>query len=325
MDNLPPLRALQVFDTLGRCSSIAEAAKRLGISAGAVSQQMKLLEDSLGVTLLVKEGKRNRLTAAGSRFHENCADAFERLRIAQAEVVLSRDTRNLRISALPSLMSRWLAPRVFDWQEANRAVNVYLDGSHAEPSANGHEIDFRITYSDRAIAADNAIELFRDCVVPVCSPELLRGDISRLAPGELLNYPLLSIDWLPKFASPPSWQDWFASTGVDPARLQANLQDNRRVFSLSAMAIEAALAGHGFVLAQYSMVARELDAGRLLMPITHALPLPASYYLTWTKSAFDKEHCRQFHRWLLARGKEQSHSTAALLAESTTTQDVYGG
>lgn len=317
MDNLPPLRALQVFDTLGRCASIAEAAKRLGISPGAVSQQMKLLEDSLGITLLVKEGRRNRLTAAGSRFHESCADAFERLRIAQAEVVLSRDTSHLRISALPSLMSRWLAPRVFDWQEANKTVNVYLDGSHAEPAANGYEIDFRITYSDRAIDAENAIELFRDCVVPVCSPDVLRGDISRLAPAELLNYPLLCIDWLPKFASPPSWRDWFESTGADSARLQANLQDSRRVFSLSAMAIEAALAGQGFVLAQYSMVAKELESGRLLMPIAHALPLPASYYLTWTKSAFDKEHCRQFHRWLLARGKEQSHAVEVLLAESS--------
>ncbi|MCO8169355.1 LysR substrate-binding domain-containing protein [Pseudomonas sp. 21LCFQ02] len=314
MDNLPPLRALQVFDTLGRCGSIAEAAKRLGISAGAVSQQMRLLEDTLGITLLVKEGKRNRLTAAGSRFHEQCSDAFERLRIAHAEVVLSRDTSHLRVSALPSLMSRWLAPLVFEWQQANQAVNVYLDGSHAEPLANGYEIDFRVTYSDRAIDAENSIELLRDCVVPVCSPELLGGDRSSLQPNELLNYPLLAIDWLPKFASPPSWRDWFESTGVDLARLQ----DARRVFSLSAMAIEAALAGQGFVLAQYSMVANDLEAGRLLMPVRHALPLPAAYYLTWTKSAFDKEHCRRFHRWLLARGKEQSHGIEALLAASSS-------
>lgn len=314
MDNLPPLRALQVFDTLGRCSSVAEAARRLGISPGAVSQQMKLLEESLGIALLVRDGKRNRLTAAGSRFHHHCAEAFERLRVAQAEVELSRHASHLRISALPSLMSRWLAPQIADWQQANPSVNVYLDGSHAEPSADGYEIDFRITYSDRAINAENAIELFRDCVVPVCSPALLRADHSQLAPGALADYPLLAIDWLPKFASPPSWQDWFDSLGVSPERVQ----DGRQVFSLSAMAIQAAIEGQGLVLAQFSMVARDLQAGRLLMPVRHALPLPAPYYLTWTRSAFDKQHCRGFHRWLVARGKEQGHAVAALLTDALT-------
>ncbi|AVH38213.1 MULTISPECIES: LysR substrate-binding domain-containing protein [Pseudomonas] len=317
MDNLPPLRALQVFDTVGRCGGIAEAAKRLGISAGAVSQQMKLLEDTLGISLMVKEGKRNRLTSVGKRFHQSCADAFESLRIAQAEVELSRNTSNLRISTLPSLMSKWLAPLVFDWQDAHPAVDIHLDGSHAEPSANGYEIDFRITYSDRALDAENAIELFRDCVVPICSPGLLRCDASRLTPSALLDYPLLSIDWLPKFASPPSWQEWFKANDVKYDRLH----DAHRVFSLSAMAIQAAIDGQGFVLAQYSMVAKDLEAGRLLMPLARPLPLPASYYLTWTRSAFDKEHCRKFHRWMVARGREQSDSIAALLAGNSATKD----
>lgn len=315
MDNLPPLRALQVFDTIGRCGGVAEAAKRLGISAGAVSQQMKLLEDTLGISLMVKEGKRNRLTSAGSRFHQSCANAFELLRIAKAEMELSRNTSNLRISTLPSLMSKWLAPMVFDWQDANPAVDIHLDGSHAEPSANGYEIDFRITYSDRALDAENALELFRDCVVPVCSPGLLRSGESNLKPADLIGYPLLSIDWLPKFASPPSWQDWFKNNDVKHERLH----DAHRVFSLSAMAIQSAIDGQGFALAQYSMVARDLEAGRLLMPVARALPMPDSYYLTWTKSAFDKEHCRDFHRWLVARGREQSDSITALLSASSVT------
>lgn len=107
MNSLPSLRALQVFEAVGRFGGIVEAAKRLGISAGAVSQQMKLLEDTLGLSLTLKVGKRIRLTAAGQRYHDSCAAAFESLRIAQVEVERSKNASNLRISALPSLLSDW--------------------------------------------------------------------------------------------------------------------------------------------------------------------------------------------------------------------------
>ena len=103
MNSLPSLRALQVFEAVGRFGGIVEAARRLGISAGAVSQQMKLLEDTLGLSLTHKVGKRIRLTVAGQRYHESCAAAFESLRIAQTEVERSKHASNLRISALPSM------------------------------------------------------------------------------------------------------------------------------------------------------------------------------------------------------------------------------
>jgi LysR family glycine cleavage system transcriptional activator len=125
-------------------------------------------------------------------------------------------------------------------------------------------------------------------------------------------YPLLSIDWLPKFASPPSWRDWFKANSVECSQLH----DSHRVFSLSAVAIQAAIAGQGFVLAQYSMIEQDIEAGRLVMPLSRPLPMPASYFLTWTKSAFDHDHCRQFHRWLVARGREQSERNLALFADA---------
>ena len=124
---------------MGRFGGIVEAAKRLGISAGAVSQQMKLLEDTLGLSLTLKVGKRIRLTAAGQRYHDSCAAAFESLRIAQVEVERSKNASNLRISALPSLLSDWLAPHIYAWQDEHPELNLFLDGSHAEPSPEGYE------------------------------------------------------------------------------------------------------------------------------------------------------------------------------------------
>ncbi|MEC4168823.1 MULTISPECIES: LysR substrate-binding domain-containing protein [unclassified Pseudomonas] len=308
MNSLPSLRALQVFEAVGRFGGIVEAARRLGISAGAVSQQMKLLEDTLGLSLTHKVGKRIRLTVAGQRYHESCAAAFESLRVAQTEVERSKNASNLRISALPSLLSEWLAPHVYAWQDEHPQLNVFLDASHAEPSTEGYDIDFRFTYGDY-VAGENAIELYRDCVVPVLSPQLLRADAALNSPKDLLAYPLLSIDWLPKFASPPSWRDWFKDRRVDCE----GLRDGYRVYSLSSMAIHAALAGQGVVLAQYSMVADALAQGRLIMPFAHGLPLPSAYFLVGAKGAFDKAHCRDFHRWMVAKGREQRVASQRLL------------
>ncbi|BBU31122.1 LysR family transcriptional regulator [Burkholderia sp. THE68] len=312
MQTLPPLRALQVFEAVGRCGGVTEAARRLGISAGAVSQQMKLLEDTLGLRLMQKDGKRLRLTAAGARYHASCAVAFESLRVAHAEIERSRNVRNLSVSALPSLLSKWLAARVATWQQRYPDLSVYLDGTHTEPSPDGYEIDFRISYGDRVIDVNNAVELFRDCVVPVCSPHLLREDAPLATPADILAYPLIAVDWQPKFASPPSWRDWFRANGVDEAD-NGRVNDSRQVHSLSSVAIQAAIDGHGFVLAQSSMICDDLAAGRLVMPFALGLALPGPYFLTWRPHTFDKAHCRSFHRWLLTQAKEQQQLNDSLL------------
>ena len=306
MSHLPPLRALEVFEAVGLCGGITQAAKRLGISAGAVSQQIKLLEEAVGLSLTAKEGQRLRLNAAGQRFHEGCSQAFERLRAAYAELERSKNANNLYISALPSLLSKWLAPRVADWQLEHPQLSVYLDGTHTEPSeAQANGVDFRLSYGEGMHDDQHTIELFRDCVVPACSPRLLAGV---QAPQALLEMPLITIDWRPKFDSPPSWEQWFTEAGVGDVKV-----NNTRIYSLSSMAIQAAIEGQGIVLAQYSMISRDIEQGHLVIPCALALPMPASYYLTWNPTSVHRSQCRTFQRWLIEQGRKQQDVTAALL------------
>ncbi|MGE8144012.1 LysR substrate-binding domain-containing protein [Pseudomonas frederiksbergensis] len=310
MSYLPPLRALEIFEAVGICGGISQAAKRLGVSAGAVSQQMKLLEETVGLSLTVKEGQRVRLNATGQRFHEGCCEAFERLRAATAELERSKNASNLYISALPSLLSKWLAPLVAGWQAEYPGLSVYLDGTHTEPSkADANGIDFRISYGEGMQDNNHTLELFRDCVIPACSPALLASHGAQIEVGELLRYPLLTIDWRPKFESPPSWPEWSAHNGMADVAI-----NNSRIFSLSSMAIQAAIEGHGMVLAQYSMIKDDVDNGRLILPCLRAMSLPSSYYLSWNPSTFHKIQCREFHRWLIARGREQQHLSDQLIA-----------
>ncbi|MFZ6047044.1 LysR substrate-binding domain-containing protein [Pseudomonas sp. CR3202] len=309
MSHLPPLRALEVFEAVGLCGGISQAAKRLGISAGAVSQQMKLLEEAVGLSLTVKEGQRLRLNAAGQRFHEGCSQAFERLRAAAAELERSKNANNLYVSALPSLLSKWLAPLVAEWQREYPELSVYLDGTHTEPSqAEANGVDFRISYGEGIHDDQHTLELFRDCVIPACSPALLAAAVPREDARTLLEYPLITIDWRPKFDSPPSWEEWFAANAVDDATVS-----NSRIYSLSSMAIQAAIDGQGLVLAQYSMISKDLEDGRLVIAHASALPMPAAYNLSWNQNNLHKAQCRAFQRWLIARGRDQQCVTDELL------------
>lgn len=314
MDTLPSLRALQIFEAVGHSNNLAEAARRLHITPGAISQQIKLLEESLGAELTFKDGKRLKLTAAGQRFHESCSHAFELLREARAELDRSRNLRNLSLSALPSLLKTWLAPLVFEWQEAHFPdLAIQFKGSHSEPWGELEDVDFRITYGDANTYGDTniptqgSLALYTDQVVPVCSPALPVSNRPLNHPRDILAYPLLSTDWRPKFASPPSWHDWFAAHDVTCT------SDSLRTFSLSHMTIESAVAGRGFALAQCSMISAELASGKLMIPFRYALPLPWPYVLKWKHNVFDKSHCRAFHRWLAARGKMQEEINRLLL------------
>ncbi|WP_338525399.1 LysR substrate-binding domain-containing protein [Pseudomonas batumici] len=311
MSRLPPLRALQVFETVGHCGGISHAAKRLNLSVGAVSQQMKLLEEALGMNLTVKEGQRLRLNAIGLRFHARCSSAFEELRAAVFEVERSKNPNNLYVSGLPSLMTKWLAPLTYEWQHEHADLDIYLDSTLADTSEE-ENADFRIGYGEPGQYAEHSVVLFRDCVVPACSPTLLAlpgypGGVEQAA--DLLQYPLIRIDSRPKFDSPPSWAEWFEREGV--AVEQAIVI--RRSFSSSSLAIQAAIDHQGVVLAQFSMIARDVDEGRLVIPWQRAMPLPSPYYLSWHPNTLQKAQCRAFQRWLIGRGRAQEEITDALM------------
>lgn len=313
MNSLPPLRALQIFEVIGHSQNLAEAARRLQITPGAISQQIKLLEDALNTSLTFKDGKRLKLTPAGLRFHESCSQAFELLREAQAELERSKNQTNLSISTLPSLLKAWLAPLVFEWQDTHYPdLTIQFKGSHSEPTSDLEDIDFRVTYGHNSATAQNSMELYTDSVVPVCSPSLLGARKKLNKPIEILDFPLLATDWQPKFTSPPSWSEWFAANDVDPSVTAGH--NSFRIFSLSHMAIESAIAGQGFALAQCSMISADVAAGRLIIPFKQALSLPSPYVLKWKPNVFHKPHCRAFHRWLVARGKQQNELNRLLLA-----------
>lgn len=288
---LPPLRALEVFEAVCRFGGVARAGEVLGVSPGAVSQQLRLLEDHLGQPLFNRDNRRLELTESARAYFELVYEGFERLRDAHKVLERNRDFEGLAISALPSLLLKWLAPRVYAWQQGRPQIDLRLESTHREAGLGDGGVDFRLTYGAAAGLHRHKAELFTDTVVPVASPALAHGS---LPPAAIAALPLIHIDWRPDHANGPTWANWFARAGVAwPGGVPP------RAYSLSSVALDAAAAGEGVALGQRSFIAEDLRAGRLIALSDLSLPMPAAYAVAWSDTTMAKRGARDFLDWLI--------------------------
>lgn len=299
-----PLRAMQAFEAFGRLGSVTAAADELGVTLGAVSQQLRKAEEAAGVRLVERAGRHMTLTARGRRYLEDLNSGFDRLREAQDRVGRVNSDSVLTLSCLPSMASKWVAARLFDWQMRHPAATVRLIGEDIEPRLGPDQAEFRLTYGRKARNYLHVAELFTDWVVPACSPVFLKQNPVHSA-AEILRLPLLGIEWDKDQGAAPDWAQWAKGLGLAPRNLGGQM-----TYSLSSAAIDAAINGRGFVLAQLSMAADDIAAGRLVVPIDARMKLSEAYFLAWDLGALEKPLGTDLHNWLTLLGKQQDATSA---------------
>ena len=301
-----PLRALQAFEAFGRLGSVTAAAAELGVSLGAVSQHLRKAEDAAGVRLVERAGRTVRLTTRGRKYLAGLTIGFDALREAQDKVRLAENDNVLTLSCLPSLAVKWVASRLFDWQMRYPGTTVRLIGENPEPRLGPDLADFRLSYGRMAKDYDHLTELFTDWVVPACSPSFLAAHPVR-RPADILDQSLMVVDWSRDQGMAPTWTQWAASQGLPARDLSGQIS-----FSLSSAAIDAAVNGRGFVLAQLSMATDDIAAGRLVVPFDARMRLDESYFLAWDRAVLDKPMGPALRSWLIALGKQQESRSARL-------------
>ena len=290
---LPPLRALQAFEALGRLGSINSAAQDLGVTSGAVSQQIRLLEEHVGLTLLVKDGRGVALTPQARIYLEFVSQGFERLRLAGDYIEAQRTGAEITISGMPTLMLKWLGPHLHRFQAETPEISVRLEATHREPDPKMLEQMFRLTYGQAANRYAHSRVLFTDICFPVCSPDFLARHPEAQDPTRLPHLPLIDVDWGAAYTDVPRWKDWFAHFGLAP------LPRPIGVYSLSGLALEAAAGGQGIALAQASFAEADLTLGRLVRLSDQSLPLPEAYYVCWGPQTLTHQVARDFLNWLM--------------------------
>jgi DNA-binding transcriptional LysR family regulator len=298
-----PLKGLQAFEAVGRCGSVMAAAAELNVSAGAISQQIRKVESFLGITLVERSGRTVELTQWGRLYHREISKGFEQFALAQQVLERARNENALVLSALSSVVNKWIGRRIFDWQVFHPDAHVRLTGRDREPRMGFDEVDFRVSYGSDVLQHDHYAELFRDWVVPVCSPALTDG--RNLTAADLLSYPLLHVEWERHFTPYPSWAEFAEKIGASFKGPPSGLS-----FTLSSSAIDAAINKRGIVLAQMSMIADELEAQTLVIPVDIRMPLRESYFLAWDRSALQKPYGSEFRDWVMAISRRQAQISA---------------
>lgn len=297
---IPPLNALQAFEAVGRRGTMSAAAKEMGVTPSAISQQVRKLEEGLGVTLLERIGRRVELTSWGVLLHREVAKGFSQLQHSIDVLEQARMQSGIVLSALSSIVNKWIGRKAFEWQALYPDAHLRIIGNDEEQALSGSQADFRITYGKRAEVHLHFTQLYTDWVVPACSPRLL-GDCKLAAPAEILTFPLLNIQWEQHYVSAPQWSEWAKLVGTT-----CNEKLSGLFFALSSSAIDAAVNGRGFVLAQISMIEDELNAGSLVVPYDIRVQLPESYYLAWDRAALEKPYGKEFHSWILSIARKQA-------------------
>lgn len=255
---LPPLNALRSFEAAARLGGVGRAAEALHVTHGAISRQLRLLEEHLGVVLFQREGRGLRLTRAGEDLQAACEGAFDQIR--EAVVALKRQQRPeaLVLGCSGSILARWMIPRLQALQSALPQLPLHWSAQDGSFTAEQQGLDAVLLLAQPPWPRGWQVrELAPERVGVVVSPQ--HPAAARLAhqpPSSLLGESLLHTT-----SRPQAWPAWALSHGLEPAQLQLGSGFEHLYYLL-----EAAVAGLGVAIAPEPLVADELAAGRLLAP-----------------------------------------------------------
>ncbi|EEE07239.1 MULTISPECIES: LysR substrate-binding domain-containing protein [Burkholderia] len=293
MRTLPSLNALRAFEVCGRLLSVQLAANELNVTPAAVSRQIKLLEEQLGVQLFERGHRSIALTPVGERYLADIVRGFETMRTATINLTEARRRRTLKIRGYTTFSMNWLLPRLSTFHSEHPDIEVSLTTSLQPVDFHVEDVDAAIRLSHTPSSDVGYDRLIANELVPVCSPEFLRAhpDLTDGTPERLRDVPLLH-----SLARREDWSKWLDAAGVRGVNPLGGLS-----YESSILAYFAAAQGHGIAIAQRALVADQLREGALVMPFSFALDLGAfTYYLVYPHEHLSKPEFAAFRDWLLS-------------------------
>ena len=284
-----PLTALRAFEAFARLGKMSLAADELCVTHGAVSRQVKALEEHLGVTLFRRLNRTLLLTDEGQAYVAVVRELLERLAEATDRLKKRDERGGLTVSTSGSFAIKWLVPRLARFRTAHPEIDVRLQANDALIDFARDDVDIAIRYGRGQYPGLKAERLMTEDFVPVCSPALLKGPHPLRTPEDLRHYALLHEE-----GTQINWRMWLMAAGVegvDPTR--------GPIYSHSSMVMVAAINGEGVALGRAALIAEDLAAGRLVKPFDLALAAEWAYYVVYTPRALTRPKVAAFRNWLL--------------------------
>jgi len=291
---LPPLNPLRVFESAARHLSFTAAAQELHITQGAVSHQIKTLENWLGFELFERTARRLRLTRGGERYAAALTEAFAGIVRATQDVISTGAKQVLTVRGHTTLFVHWLIPLLPAFQAAHPDINVRLAASVEVVDFKRDKADIGIVYGDAPWEGLRSDLLFSDELTPVMAPELAARLPSPCTTEALLKLPLLHSN-----RRPQHWFDWISAAGTTrgPAVGDMYYEDLSVIY-------QCATEGLGVALGQLRYLRRNLAQGSLVAPHPLVLRRKRGYHLVCPQARADDGKIACFRDWLLTHGTE---------------------
>ena len=297
---LPPLNALKAFEAAARSESFTRAAEELNVTQGAVSHQVKALEETLGLKLFNRERQRLILTEAGREYLGVVRDALDQIAFGTERLLQRQSSGVLTVSTSPDFAAKWLVVRLGRFVDAHPDIDLRI-------SATTHYVDFAREDVDIAIRHGNGnwpgldvTKLYSERLFPVCSPKLVSGRHRITKASDLLKFPLLRLE------DAKNWTRLFEAAGVTDA------VGPGPVLNRASMLIDAAIDGQGIALARTALAAWDLISGRLIRPIDTSLRMANTYWIVCPKAASSVPKIAKFRDWVVAQTADDERRLKAL-------------
>jgi LysR family transcriptional regulator, glycine cleavage system transcriptional activator len=292
MKKLPPLKALRGFEAATRHQSIRDAADELCLTHPAVSHQVQLIEEALGVALFAQEGRHIVSTEEGRTLYPYVRKAFESLLEGVEAVHRNALDTPLRVQTYVTASIRWLAKRVPQFLHDHPEVKLTLSTCAVEWEFDDVYADVGLVYCETLPdpAKYHWVPLFEYPLFPVCSPSLLNkmnGDGSIEA---MMQQPLVAI-----YTEVQNWETWVSSAGLEFQPTAPFL-----MVDTLAVALEMALDGEGIALVNGPFADQDLADGRLVRPVAHKAICPGNWGLICRRDMRENLRIKTFMEWIAA-------------------------
>jgi LysR family glycine cleavage system transcriptional activator len=299
---LPPLNALKAFEAAARSESFTRAADELNVTQGAVSHQVKGLEDTLGLKLFHRERQRLILTESGRQYLAVVRYALDRIAVGTEQLLQRQSSGVLTVSTSPDFAAKWLINRLGRFAEKHPGIDLRVSASTQYVDFAREEVDVAIRHGDGNWPGLDIVRLYSERLFPVCSPKLAAGRNRITKPSDLLKFPLLRLE------DAKNWARLFEAAGIaDPV-------GPGPVLNRASMLIDAAIDGQGVALARTALAAWDLIHGRLIRPLAVSLRMANTYWIVCPKAASEVPKIAAFRAWVLG---EVADDVRRLKAQAT--------
>ncbi len=297
---LPPLNGLKAFEAAARSESFTRAAEELNVTQGAVSHQVKALEDTLGVKLFHRERQRLILTEAGRNYLAVVRDALDRIAVGTERLLQRQESGVLTVSTSPDFAAKWLVNRLSRFAEKHPDVDLRVAATTQYVDFARDDVDIAIRHGDGNWPGLDVERIYSERLFPVCSPKLVVGRNRITKAADLLKFPLLRLE------DAKNWTRLFKAAGV-----KATVGPGP-VLNRASILIDAAIDGQGIALARTALAAWDLINGRLVRPVDVSLRVANTYWIVCPKAVSNIPKIAIFRNWVVAEAAEDTRRLKAL-------------